>query len=115
MIAAPVHTVLVCYVYGISNLYTTTTTQRGRCIEAFLSILCQSQSQSQFQEVVVYRISLPKDLTNISVPGMFIAYQDALVTLPGMLIVYQDALVTLPGMFVVCRILTTTSERQILY
>ena len=39
---------------------TTTTTQRGWCIEAFVPNLVQSQSQNHFQEVVVYRISLPK-------------------------------------------------------
>ena len=32
-------------VYGRPILYTTTTTQRGLCIEAFVSILVQSQSQ----------------------------------------------------------------------
>ena len=40
----------------------TTTTQRGLCTEAFVSILAHLQSQNCFQEVVVYRISLPKPL-----------------------------------------------------
>ena len=49
---------------GRPNLYTTTTTtQRGWRIEAFVSILAQLQSQNHIQEVVVYRISLPNCLT----------------------------------------------------
>ena len=32
----------------------------GWCMEAFVSILAQSQSQKWFQEVVVYRIDLPR-------------------------------------------------------
>ena len=45
--------------FGKPNLYTTTTTQRGWCIEFIVSIVVQSKSQNHFQEVVVYRTLFP--------------------------------------------------------
>ena len=53
--------------FGRAVLYTTTNTQRGWCIAAFVSILARVQSQICFQEGVVYRISLPKHLLNAGI------------------------------------------------